>query len=117
MLDCVEIDENDFGIKTTINSNLINYIAYFRCRVFEEFQIFDLFKSIGLTTWIIIACFVLNIANKQKITAFLSIVPICIILTLCIATPVFSEFRYAYSSFTCIPLIIGLTFFGKKEEN
>jgi hypothetical protein len=46
-----------------------------------------------------------------------AIVPILLnIITLLIATPVFAEFRYAYSAYLCIPLCVGLFLAARQSE-
>ncbi|MDE5753195.1 MAG: hypothetical protein K2H89_01420 [Oscillospiraceae bacterium] len=64
-----------------------------------------LFWSIGLTTWV--AIFMAGAVFVKKRKAFLLLyTPLAgVFLTLMIATPVFSEFRYYYSAFTTLPLL------------
>lgn len=45
---------------------------------------------------------------------FLPVPALSVIATLLIATPVYSEFRYAYSVFCTLPFLLAMTF-GKPE--
>ena len=111
------IHENSLGISKmdTISFNKLHGVQRYIFNSFYNEDIFDVFRSIGLCTWTIVCCGFINLANKRNKLAFLVVPPLSIIITLCIATPVYSEFRYAYALFTCAPLIVCATL--KKEED
>ena len=80
--------------------------------------------SIGSAVWLYI--FVFGAAmRRQKKTIMLVFIPLLgVYLTLLIATPVYSEFRYIYSLFTTLPLFCAIPFMdipkkaeAKAEEN
>ena len=110
------VEENTLGIKRNEGNPIASLISGIFFDIIYADNMFILFKSIGLFTWIIIACGSINLANGKGKRAFLSVPLLAIIATLCIATPVYSEFRYAYASFTCSPMIICATFYKGKTE-
>ncbi|MDO4983025.1 MAG: DUF6020 family protein [Eubacteriales bacterium] len=86
-------------------------------RVFEQIlfylnymPVFGLVFSIGLGTWITVCLFALCIVKKQKKELVLFLPVLLLLATLCAVTPVFAEFRYAYSMFTTLPLLFVLPF-------
>lgn len=79
----------------------------------------NLIWSIGTTTLIlIISTFIFVYNNKLKY--LLAYIPLYLLLfTILISTPVFSELRYVYGIFTCIPLLLTIPFMKieKNKEN
>ena len=73
------------------------------------------FYSIGLHTWILIGCLVLNI-KKKRTELVLAIPGLVILLGLWLGTPVYSEFRYAYPMILPIPLVICTTIYQYNKE-
>lgn len=61
--------------------------------------------SIGLHVWVLAFLF-FACALQGRREAILSVPILMVILTLLVATPVYSEFRYAYTVFTTLPLIL-----------
>jgi len=72
--------------------------------------------SIGLQVWLLFGCLALN-ARKKREELLLTVPLVVLVLGLWLGTPVFSEFRYAYALFLCMPLLLGVTFFGESLEN
>lgn len=112
-----KMKENDLGIKRTVNSTQFNSFFDKYLYIYEAFPLLQLFLSIGLFVWLLIGLFFINIIKHNKTTLFLTIPEISVILSLLIATPVFSEFRYAYTIFCCVPFIFFITFSDKSTEN
>ena len=48
--------------------------------------------------------------------ALLTVPVLAVVLTLLIATPVASEFRYAYAVFTCLPMMTAAVFCQDDKE-
>ena len=105
------VHENDLGIEAVPWDNIIgaavngwSYLFFF------GFPVFQIFTSIGLHVWLVILIAVVSVIRKRK-EGLLCILPLAVIASLLISTPVFSEFRYAYAVFTTLPLIAlaGLT--------
>lgn len=58
----------------------------------------------------------ITIIYKKNIKYMLPLIPLYgLWLSIMIATPVFSELRYVFGLFTCLPLILVLAFWEKKE--
>ena len=107
--------ENDLGIENMSENGLFAKIFLQYFRLFERPDYLQFFKSIGFVVWIIAVCFIVNLTKKR--TATLSIIPVLIIiLSLCIGTPVYAEFRYAYPVFIVSPLILFTTMVDVTPE-
>ena len=87
------------------NKALEYYISFF-----NNFTLIRVLLSIGLYVWIGIIIVYLAIVRRDKCVAFLMVAPLGVIATLLIATPVYAEFRYAYSMFCCVPFVVPLLF-------
>ena len=66
-------------------------------------------RSIGMHVWAVTFVFLIGILQKKRELMLICIPLLTIILTLLVSTPIYNEFRYAYSVFTTFPLIV-LTF-------
>ncbi len=83
---------------------------------FNKIGPFRIFLCIGLYVWILIITLYLSTVRKDKNLAFICVAPLGVIATLIVATPVFSEFRYAYSIFCFIPFALPLLFIKKPKK-
>lgn len=101
--------ENDLGIEKIPQENIIQKCFSVVFNLIQSSTFYLPFISIGLWGWVICAFAVVLFSQKRRET-ILYIPFLLIICTLLIATPVFSEFRYAYSIFTTLPFlsVIGL---------
>ena len=72
--------------------------------------------SIGFTFWIVLICIVYTI-YKKKYKNLLIYIPILSLWLTTIASPVWCEYRYIYSMFTCIPLLTILNISLVNEED
>lgn len=102
------IHKNELGIVQTPFSPKAAEIAQTMLDTFYESTWTEPLRSIGLHVWIIAALFLVNLIHKRD-EALLAIPILLIVATLMIATPVFSEFRYAYSVFTVLPFYLAIT--------
>lgn len=96
---------NDYGIYMVPQDNLIHDLvkAYFTFT--RETVLFQPLQSIGLNIWILsFLCFLSMAWGRREF--MLTMPVIAVVFTLWATTPVFSEFRYAYSVFTCLPFIL-----------
>lgn len=116
------VRENNLGIERICHNEKLKELAHHYFRAFEHFELHEehyflqFFVSIGFHVWIVMLLALYSIIQKKR-EVLLTIPLISIILTLMIATPVFSEFRYAYSIFTTLPLIIFATFYEPSPEH
>lgn len=72
-------------------------------------------RSIGMATWLLLAVLLYAVDRRNVALVLCCLPPLAVIATLLIATPVYSEFRYAYSLFTCIPFVVGLAMLGTAK--
>lgn len=101
---------NQYGIRRKAYSRTLNLSVKYYAETFANTKMARLFLSIGLQTWLI--AFIAFIAHKRKdkLTVFLTVPCFAIVLSLMIASPVFSEFRYVYSLFCCLPFLAVIVF-------
>lgn len=71
--------------------------------------------SIGFAFWVMLTMFTYAM-YKKKYRLLLIYIPIGVLWLTCLASPVFGEFRYIYSMFTCLPLLMGIHF-KEEQEN
>mgnify|MGYP005793079195 FL=1 len=113
------IDENWFEgygsiFQTVVFERGAKIVDYFM-NLFMKLPVFDIFRSIGFAVWGLIMCLAFALKRKDYLMVVLTIPVIGTVLTLWVATPVFSEFRYAYAVFTCLPFLFLLTMRKVKE--
>lgn len=111
------VTENEMGIKRIVNSDLAStfmnaYLYYFR-----NVEVLKLFLSIGLHTWIVVLAGYIGIIRKDKTVIFMTISILSIIASLLVATPVYSEFRYAYAMFCCMPFLLAASLWDKNSRS
>ncbi len=70
--------------------------------------------SIGFCFWVV-STMLAYIIYKKEYKSILIFIPVGILWLTCLASPVYGEFRYIYSMFTCAPLLVGLNFMKKQE--
>lgn len=107
--------ENELGIKRTVVSNFVNKVFQKYLWLFER-PLLQVLVSIGVYTWGLLMCLFINLVKRENSGVIATSLPIAVIITLLITTPVFAEFRYAYASFTTLPVLIVLSLFWKNEN-
>ena len=113
---CLYTDGQDIGIYSTVHSGGMNKAVNSYLSHFSKYQVLKPFFSIGFFVWCILLCLYASIIKKDKVSALMTIPVLMIILSLLVATPVFSEFRYAYSVFCTMPVIDVMTFVGYRRN-
>lgn len=81
----------------------------------DMLPLYGLLFSMGAMFWTLISCLAILFAKKQYRRCILFLPELAVILTLLIATPVSSEFRYAYSLAYTLPLYLLLPFIGGQR--
>ena len=101
--------ENDLGISITppVEEAKAAFIAWEQ--LVESSPVLKLTLSIGAGTWIFLTALYLGLLKRDPVTIFLPIPVLAVIATLLIATPVYAEFRYAYSLFCVLPFLLAVT--------
>ena len=100
--------ENDLGIERGGISSLGSSLSSFAGNVLES-PLFQPFRSIGLAFWIMLSIIVYSITTRKKALLLATVPALMVILTLVISTPVYSEFRYAYSLIMIVPVWVFLS--------
>lgn len=85
------------------------------CFSYIETPFFGLFSSIGLGVWVLIFMAGAAIKKHGAAAALIYIPVVGVWLTLLIATPVYSEFRYIYCLFTALPLFCAVPFININD--
>ena len=96
----------DLGLKPTVTKSIHSRLLWEYWNLFLSDYPVDVFLGIGIHVWIIILLGLYSTLHGNQETALIAVLNALIIGTLLIATPVYSEFRYAYSIFTTFPLIV-----------
>ena len=97
------IDENGLGLVSSPGVGAMFATGYFQLFTLPPLNIL---LSIGVHTWALLYLFVFSILQRRESLALASLIPLLVIATLLVATPVAYEFRYAYSTFTTLPFLI-----------
>lgn len=80
---------------------------------YKKYPVWGLLQSIGTMTWVCVFTLGLAFLNQRKKMLLVFIPIIGVILTILMATPIWAEFRYAYSVFATVPLFCTLPFYKK----
>lgn len=99
--------EKDMKVSENIDKVLTNITESYK-----KIPYYGLVWSIGMATWISLFSFGLCFVKKKLSYCTVYIPIIGILATLMIATPVYAEFRYAYSVFTTLPLLFVIPHIG-----
>lgn len=108
--------ENSIGIVQTIHSSGINKVLQKYLGLWSNSPILQLFLCIGLYVWCCIFAAYTSFMRRDFEGLFIAVPFLTVVLSLLIATPVFAEFRYAYSIFCGVPFIAVISFFTLKKE-
>ena len=73
----------------------------------RDLPVNSMLYSIGFTFWIILIMLIYAI-YKKNYNLIIIYIPIIILWLTTNASPVFGEYRYVYSMFTCLPILIGI---------
>jgi len=109
------VTDNPYGIEKADQNNLLAKLFGLYFGLSRHVIFFEPLHSIGLHTWLLAICCLMNCMQKRKEEALLCVLPLVLVLGLCFGTPVFASFRYAYPVFVSLPLIAPLTVFRVKK--
>ena len=96
------VRENELGIMRTPKLPQAACAAIERLLGLTE-RLFHRFFSIAMITWFLLAGLGLTWIKRER--GLLYVLPIGIVLTLLVATPVCAEFRYIYAIFLVVPIL------------
>ncbi len=99
---------NEFGLtwQPLIRGNAIAKIKEIIFKLPEMIPLYGLLWSMGFIFWLILLSAALSLRMGRPANALICLPFILLFATLCIATPVATEFRYAYAAFYALPLLI-----------
>lgn len=109
-----QIDKNDLGIERTNLSKKFDSLT--ELLITKKVPIYGFIWSIGLCIWIIFTFIIKTLTSKNKKILYIYVPIIGIWLTTMIATPVYAEFRYVYSLFTTLPILLLAPYLKLKEQ-
>lgn len=95
-----------------IKNSLIDKLA--ESTINRKIPVICMIYSVGFTFWIFLTMLGYNVYKKEYKKCLIYL-PILFLWLTCLASPVYCEFRYIYSLFTCIPLLIGINFTNKMN--
>lgn len=107
---------NDYNIKRTVLSRTLNSAIIKYSNAFDKVVFLRMFVSIGLQTWLILFAAFIGYKRKDKFTLFLVVPCLSIVLSLIIAAPIFSEIRYSYPLFCCLPFLTVIAYYKSSKK-
>ena len=110
------IYKNDYGIYMTTKSEIYNDFTATLFGTMPRNDFLVMFLCIGMHVWAIGVLAFLSFLRRDKKGLFITLPVLAVIVSLLMATPVYSEFRYAYSVFTCFPFML-LAVLGSVKSN
>ncbi len=108
--------DNGLGIERTVNCQRVMDFMQTYLHGWEIRIILQPFISIGLHVWIILLCFYRAWMRRDGCAAYATIPFLGVIASLLAATPIYTEFRYAYAIFCGIPVIAATALFRSCSE-
>lgn len=106
---------NELGLHKTVQDSAF---GQWFCDIFyslETTPVLEICYSIGFHVWVLAFLLVCCLLQKRP-ECMLGLPILMVILTLLVATPVAFEFRYAYSVFTTLPLILPVSLYRVPEK-
>ena len=95
-----------------IDSKLVRYYDSFIER--RQIPILSMVFSIGSNVWLMFILLIYNVYKKKYIN-FVIFIPIIALWLTTLASPVYAEYRYIYSLFTCLPILLAFSIGYSKE--
>lgn len=108
--DHIEYQEVTITQDPKIDGKVINFLSELPEN--RDLVVISMIFSIGFCFWLILILFIYAI-YKKRYNVLLIYIPIIIVWLTCLASPVYCEYRYFYSGFLSITLLLAITV---KEE-
>lgn len=105
------VDKNDLGISRVVRSVPAEKVLNKYLWLYSNIAPLQIFMCIGFYVWGIVVLGYICMVRKNREGLFMCIPNLAIIFSLLVATPVYSEFRYAYAVFCCMPVLIFTAFY------
>jgi len=101
------VTENDLGIQASVSPEAKG--AFLRYSFpFFHFWLFQPLISIGLAFWLVVGIAACSVILRKPAVSCMALPALMVIATLFVSTPVFCEFRYAYSLYMVLPALFFL---------
>jgi hypothetical protein len=102
------IYDNPMGLtwQPVISGNAIIKIKEIFVKLPDIIPLYGLMWSMGFMFWLILFIVALCIRSGEGTNGVIILPFVFLVLTLCIATPVANEFRYAYPIFYALPILL-----------
>lgn len=103
---------NEFGLswQPVLKGSIIIKLKEIMFKLQEIIPLYGLLWSMGMIFWTILVTVAISLHRKRPANVLIAIPAIAIVITLCMATPVATEFRYSYALFYSLPLYIAAAF-------
>ena len=108
---------NEWGLnwQPILRGSIVIKMRELLFKLHDLIPLYGFLWSIGGMFWTILLSQCISIRNERPVGFLIAIPAIALVLTLCIATPVATEFRYAYSLFFGLPLYLLVPFVRKTK--
>ena len=111
----LETQGNAYGIVRHTGSETVKHLVEEYFSFFETSPLLQAFLSIGLHSWLAFAGAYGAWVKRDRRALLVAAVPILVVLSLLAATPVYTEFRYAYSLFCSMPFLLTVCLTPREE--
>ena len=109
---------NNFGLtwQPLLKGSIIIKIREILFKLWKLIPLFGFLWSMGGMFWSLLISLCMCLRESRYANAVLMIPAMVLVITLCIATPVATEFRYAYALFYGLPLYVMLPFIRSNDR-
>lgn len=108
---------NEFGLRwqPVLRGNAVIKIREILFKLHDLIPLYGLLWSIGFMLWTLIFTIALGIRNERSANVLIGLPVLFLMLTLIAATPVATEFRYAYALFFGMPIYLIAPFVRERN--
>lgn len=99
---------NEFGLtwQPILHGRSVVKIRELLFKLPQLLPLYGFLWSMGAMFWTVLLALLISVRNKRYAGAVIAVPAVMLVLTLCLATPVATEFRYAYALFFGLPLYV-----------
>lgn len=108
--------DNGLGIERTVRSQKVMDSLQMYLHAWESRLLLQPFVSIGLYVWLLLLCLYKALVRGDSCAVYVVVPVLGVVASLLAATPVYTEFRYAYAVFCGLPLIAGTALYGCRSD-